>query len=141
MKFIWKVLATGFGSGYSPYFPGTIGSLAAAFIIYFYPMNLWQIIIMAIIGIYICTQGELVLETHDCPKIVYDEFVGMFIAAWRVQSFYGIIGAFFLFRLFDIIKPYPINKLQELPRGWGVMADDVVAGITARIILYIFYLL
>lgn len=133
MKTVYKILATGFGSGCSPVCPGTVGSITAAVIAWYFDISLTQIIFFSVLGVYICTKGEEILGKHDSPNIVFDEFCGLFIAVWEVDSFILYLAGFLFFRALDIIKPYPINRLQELPRGWGVMADDVAAGILARL--------
>lgn len=133
MSVIFRILATGFGSGCFSRFPGTVGSALAAVFAWHYRLSLIQILLISAMGVLICTKGEEILQVHDSPKIVFDEFCGLFIAVWQVDSLTLFLVAFGLFRLFDIIKPYPVNKLQDLPRGWGVMADDLAAGILARI--------
>jgi len=135
MKKLILFLATGLGSGYSPIMPGTVGSLVATIIIWAYPLTWWQIGLLTLLGIYICGQGEKLLGETDPGKIVFDEFCGMFVAAWQLESLPLIIAAFLLFRLFDITKPFLINRLQAWPGGWGVMADDLAAGFLARIIV------
>lgn len=134
---LYQMLATGFGSGYSPVFPGTVGSVVAVIIAWFLDIDILQIIILSFLGVHICTKGEEILKKHDSPNIVFDEFCGIFIAVWKVDSIILYIAAFLLFRFFDIVKPYPINELQKLPKGWGVMADDLAAGIVARIGVFI----
>lgn len=135
MNRVIRVIATGFGSGYCPYLPGTAGSLVAVLISYYCRFELWQILLLSFFGVYICQKAELLLQQHDSPHIVFDEFCGIFIATWKAASPLAFLTAFILFRLFDMLKPYPINKLQELSGGWGVMADDIGAGIAARVIL------
>lgn len=135
-----KILATGLGSGYIPRFPGTAGSICAAVISWLYPPGFWSIILLCLAGVHICGQGEKILGRHDSPHIVFDEFCGLFIAVWRLDSVGLYIIGLILFRFFDIVKPYPINKLQELPGGWGVMADDIAAGLAARAILFVLML-
>jgi phosphatidylglycerophosphatase A len=132
-----KFLATGFYTGLFPLFPGTVGSLAAVFLAWFFSWELWQIFIFSLLGIFICAQAETLFAEHDSGKIVYDEFCGMFLAVWGASTPGQYFVAFLLFRLFDIVKPFPINKSQELPGGWGVMADDLLAGGVARLILAI----
>ena len=138
MKIFIKFLATGFYSGFFPYFPGTVGSLLAFIIAWFLKLDLLSIFLLSILGVYLCTQGELLFQKHDCSHIVYDEFCGAFCAAWQLSSLPQFIIAFVLFRFFDIDKPVPINNLQALPRGWGVMADDLAAGIITRLLLAVF---
>lgn len=132
---VLKLLATGFYTGLSPYFPGTIGSFFAFIIAWYLRLDLITIIILSLLGVYICTQGELIFQKHDCSHIVFDEFCGAFFATWQLVSIPQFIAAFVLFRIFDIFKPIPINKLQALPRGWGVMADDLAAGLLSRLIV------
>jgi phosphatidylglycerophosphatase A len=139
MNKVIKFLATGFGSGYAPYFPGTVGSVVAAVIAYLYSLQLWQIAILCLIGIFICGRAEAIFKEHDSPHIVFDEFCGMFIAAWQLANPVAIITAFIIFRFFDIQKPYPINKLQSLSGGWGIMADDIVAGVFARVLIWLLF--
>ncbi|SMB96290.1 phosphatidylglycerophosphatase A [Desulfonispora thiosulfatigenes DSM 11270] len=134
MKKIIYLLATGLGTGNLKPAPGTWGSLLALIITYFLPSNLLSIVITAILGIYICQKAEEYLGEHDSPRIVWDEMVGIWIAAYHVSGVY-LIYAFILFRIFDISKIYPIDKLQRLPGGLGIMMDDIVAGIFARIVL------
>jgi len=137
MNKIIKLVATGFGSGYSPYLPGTVGSAVAALFAYFYNLELWQIIILILLGIYLCNKAESILQQHDSPHIVYDEFCGMFIAVWQLTTPWAFIASFIIFRFFDMVKPYPINKLQKLPGGWGIMMDDIAAGFITRILIWL----
>lgn len=140
MKLLVKIMATGFGSGYSPYLPGTTGSLVAAFIAWHYSFAAWKILLISLIGVLICGEGERILGQHDSPHIVFDEFCGILLSTLHVHSLNLFIAAFFLFRFFDMLKPYPINRLQALPGGWGIMADDLAAGVITRILLSIFQL-
>lgn len=133
-------LARGLGSGLLKPAPGTWGSLAAVFLggLWFFlakqSMPLWFIFIAAGLGIFICDKGEKYLQKHDAPEIVWDEFVGMWIAMWQVPVWLWPV-AFALFRFFDISKIGPIKTIQDLDGGLGIMADDVLAGIASRIIL------
>ena len=131
-------LAQGCGSGRIHPAPGTWGSLAAFFIglawSYFGGIPWWFIVVAGVLGVYICDSGEKQMGVHDPSEIVFDEWVGMWIAMWHVPLILSPV-AFILFRLFDISKIGPIGKIQELPGGWGIMADDVIAGIIGRLIL------
>ena len=135
MKEVIKFLATGFYSRFFPYFPGTAGSLLAFILVWFLESTFLSLLLLTILGIYLCTEAELIFAEHDCPYIVFDEFCGAFWATWQLSSLPQFVVAFVLFRFFDILKPIPINKLQKLPRGWGVMADDLAAGIITRLLL------
>ncbi len=155
---ICKLFASGFGSGYSPVAPGTAGSLLAALLLIptGYPeAGLWQldgkgqlwllagVVVFFIIGVWSANQleGEW---GKDPSRVVIDEMVGMWIAMlWVVPSWPIWIAAFLLFRVFDIFKPLFIRDLERLPGGWGVMMDDVLAGVYTNLILqigvYFFY--
>ncbi len=75
---------------------------------------------------------------HDAGKINIDEVVGMLCAVlFLPQTTWTLLAAFFLFRLFDVLKPFPANRSQALPRGWGVMADDVIAGVYANLVVQV----
>ena len=97
-------------------------------------MPLWFIALAGVAGIYICDSAEKQLGVHDASEIVFDEWIGMWITMWHVPLILTPV-AFILFRLFDISKIGPVGKIQDLPGGLGIMADDVVAGIIGRIIL------
>lgn len=140
-KFIPKLLATGFGSGYSPWIPGTAGSLVAV-IIYLglHHLSWWQYAITLLgitaLAFWSADIAESQFREKDCRKIVIDEIDGylftMFLVPFAVK--YIIIG-FILFRILDIIKPYPIQVLHKLSGGLGIVADDVGAGIYANLLL------
>lgn len=141
MKGITKFLATGLYSGYSPVMPGTVGSLFAAVIIWAVSLTWWQILLICALSIFICGQAEKIFGEADPGKIVLDEFCGMFVAAWHLDSLTLIIAAFVLFRFFDIAKPLFIDRLQAWPGGWGVVFDDLAAGLMARIIIAVVLLI
>ena len=82
----------------------------------------------------VCDSGEKTLGVHDASEIVYDEWIGMWITMWHVPLILTPV-AFVLFRLFDISKIGPVGKIQDLPGGLGIMADDVLAGIIGRLVL------
>ena len=131
-------LAQGLGSGLAKKAPGTWGSLAALVIGWIITPKLITIIIAALLGIYICGLAEKMLAEEDPSSVVFDEWVGMWIAIWAIPHHLGwFIAAFVLFRLFDITKPWLIDKVQRYPNGLGVMLDDILAGIAARIVLVI----
>jgi len=139
-----EYLSTLFGIGYFPKAPGTAGTLFAAFVYLALPDN-WQnsffaiivILFGSLISVFFISKAEESLG-HDNGKIVLDELWGYFVAVlFLPKTITIIIAAFILFRIFDILKPEPVNILQKLPKGWGVMADDIMAGIYANIILQI----
>ena len=139
------LLATGFGVGYIPLASGTFGSIVAfPFFLWIYCKWNWGLqTIVCTIGFFmsvsIATYAENVFNEKDSGKIVIDEILGMWV------TFIGIpltlptaIAGFLFFRLFDIWKFNPMDRLQALSGGWGIVADDVVAGIFANILLHIF---
>ena len=133
--------AFGFGSGLSPKAPGTLGSLAAIpiwLLLIKLPITLyWLAVLLAtVIGVYICGRATAKLGVHDHSGIVWDEFVGLWIAMTFLSPTFGsIICGFILFRFFDIVKPWPIGWLdKKLQGGLGIMIDDIVAGIFAAVI-------
>lgn len=135
---VWQFLATGFGSGLSPKAPGTVGTLAAI-PLYFaiIQLPLWAygaaVVLAAIAGIVICQRASDELGVHDHPGIVWDEFVGLWIALFAIpDGLHWVCVGFALFRFFDIVKPQPIGYLDKhVHGGLGIMVDDVVAGIMA----------
>jgi phosphatidylglycerophosphatase A len=141
-----KMIATGFGSGYCPWAPGTAGAALAVAIwfalsCFLSPQLLWIITILLIIlftGLGIVSAG--VMESiwgKDPSRVVVDEMVGVWIPLLAVGD--GHIGyalvAFVLFRLFDIFKPLGIKKMELLKGGMGIMMDDIVAGIYSLTLL------
>ncbi len=144
-KFFHIIIASGFGSGYSPIAPGTAGALLATIIwfalSYFLPQYVLPvtgggIILFTILGIWSTNELEPVWG-KDPSKIVVDEMVGVWISLLAVKGgdIYYALLAFALFRLFDIFKPLGIRKMESLKGGVGVMMDDIVAGIYSFILL------
>jgi phosphatidylglycerophosphatase A len=136
------LIAAGFGSGLAPRAPGTFGTLAA--LIPWWPLHFlpaaqyWAIIAMGTaLGIYVCGKTARDLRTHDHGAIVWDEFIGLWIAlAWLPISIVWIGAGFLLFRLFDIWKPWPIRWCDKnVHGGFGIMLDDIIAGAAALAVL------
>ncbi len=132
-------LAFGLGSGLSPKAPGTMGTIAALPIYWFFlqdlslTMYLLVLVLTSLIGIYLCDKTAKDLNVHDHGGIVFDEWVGMWITLLLVpQGWQWLLLAFVLFRFFDIVKPWPIKYFDEkVAGGLGIMLDDIVAGIIA----------
>ncbi len=136
----WLWLAVGFGSGLVPVAPGTAGSLVAA-LAYLGLGRLawpWQVLAVAavtLLGTVAAARAERVWG-EDPGRVVVDEVAGQWIALFALPPTWGWVAAgFCLFRLFDITKPPPCRRLERLPGGLGVMADDLAAGLYARLIL------
>ncbi|MDD5291655.1 MAG: phosphatidylglycerophosphatase A [Candidatus Omnitrophica bacterium] len=127
-----KILATFFGIGYLPYFPGTWASIAAV-AIYLLLRNNFIVymalsIIVFLLGLLICKKAEDGFAEKDSHFIVIDEIAAFLLLLGLIPR--GIVFLFFaflFFRIFDIIKPYPIKKIENFPGSWGIMLDDVVA--------------
>ncbi len=133
-----QFLAFGFGSGLSPKAPGTAGTIAAL-PLYWLLAQLGLVgytlaVLLALVaGIWICQRASDELGVHDHGGIVWDEFVGLWIALWALPvDWLWALGGFALFRLFDIAKPWPIGYLDKsVDGGLGIMLDDIVAGLLA----------
>ncbi len=138
-------LAFGFGSGLSPFAPGTMGTIAAIpiylIMVLFLPQWLYIVLtlIFLVVGIGICDRVSNDLQTHDFSGIVWDEIVGYLITMIFIPlSWEFIILGFILFRFFDILKPWPISWLdKEISGGLGIMLDDVLAGVFAWLGLFL----
>jgi phosphatidylglycerophosphatase A len=144
MKHFILLLATGFGVGYSPVAPGTLGTLIAIPIYYFVseiPSPIYKITLIAFLflSVWISENAERFFRKKDDQRIVIDEVIGFLITMlWVPKTVLFVIIGFFLFRFFDILKPFPIRRLEKgFKRGFGVVLDDVVAGVYANIILQI----
>ena len=128
--------------GYFPFAPGTVGSAAG---LVFYLLVWWSgspvvevglIVGLFAAGVWAGTTAERYFGGVDPGPIVVDEVVGMLITlAFIPVGWSGAIAGFFLFRLFDVIKPYPAGRLEELHGGLGVMADDAMAAVYANVSL------
>ena len=144
MKYFFLLLATGFGVGYSPVAPGTLGTLIAILIYYFLseiPPPLYEITLIPFffLSVWISENAKIFFGKKDDQKIVIDEILGFLITMlWVPKTIRFIIIGFFLFRFFDILKPFPIRRLEKrFKGGFGVVLDDVAAGVYSNIILQI----
>jgi len=136
-------LATGFGSGLSPVAPGTAGTLAGVLIcLLCLPMpwilRLLFVLVLLVLSIYVADKAEKIYQKKDDQRIVIDEIIGLQITMLPAAiNILNLCAAFVLFRIFDIWKPFPVKNLQGLPGGWGVVMDDVAAGIYAAAIMWL----
>jgi phosphatidylglycerophosphatase A len=133
LKKINHLLASGFYSGHLPAAPGTWGSLLMVLLLFFFPIlnNIYLISALSIANF-----EERQTGIKDDSKIVIDEMAGQLLTFYTLKtSIPVLVGGFILFRVFDITKPWLIDKVQDLPSGWGVMLDDILAGLTSLIIL------
>ena len=141
-----QFLALGFGSGLAPKAPGTFGTLAA--IPLFLMLSLLSpiayaitVVILTLAGFYICDKAASDVGVHDHPAIVWDEFIGFFITMFLIPiSWQSVFVGFLLFRVFDIIKPWPISWVdKKVSGGVGIMLDDVLAGLFALVIMHFIF--
>jgi phosphatidylglycerophosphatase A len=147
MNFISRLLATFFGVGYLRPAPGTWGSLAAmpfgvAGLMLYGP---WAVLAASIaaflIGIWASDRYSKNIGGKDPSEVVLDEVAGQWLALAFVQPvLWQVIAAFVLFRLFDVTKPWLIRRLEQLPGGLGIMADDMLAGLVAGVLIFLFRL-
>lgn len=131
-------------AGCSPKAPGTVGTALACalapfcFIPMSIPVRCGILIAIFVLGGFAATQAEKILGQKDPGQVVIDELVGVWLVLLPIStpSLREYIGAFVLFRIFDIAKPWPVKSSENwLPNGWGIMIDDVVAGCWALLCL------
>jgi phosphatidylglycerophosphatase A len=143
MKHFFLFLAAGFGAGYVPMAPGTAGTVVAIpifLLLSSIPSPLYELTILTFFffASWISGEAQTCWGKKDHPRIVIDEIVGYLITMlWLPKTTLFIILGFFLFRFFDIVKPPPIRLLEKVEGGYGVVLDDVLAGVYANIILQI----
>jgi len=135
-------LAFGFGSGLSPFAPGTAGTLVAIPFTFLLKSlgttGFWiALVLLFLLGVKLCTHVSQKLGVHDHGGIVWDEMVGYWLAvAFVPLDWQWLLAAFLLFRFFDIFKPWPIRQIdKKISGGFGIMVDDVVAGLFTLILL------
>ena len=149
-KLLTRVLATSLGLGYSPIAPGTAGTLLPmAVLILAQPtpqMRGWPLLVVTVavflVGVVVAFWGERLWTKEDPGFVTIDEVAGyltgvLFVSCAPGNEIYLYIAAFFLFRLFDIIKPPPARASERLPGGWGIMTDDIFAGIYTNVVLQV----
>ncbi len=142
-----NLLSTWFGCGYAPWAPGTAGSLAGLLIgIGLHTLahfGGWQLLLLAALGsppaVWAATRTARSLNVKDPGCVVVDEVLGQWIALAGAHpaNWKSWAAAFVLFRLFDIWKPPPVRQLESLPEGWGIVADDLMAGAYAAFLLFL----
>jgi phosphatidylglycerophosphatase A len=154
-------LAQGFGSGRTPFAPGTFGSLVgvAWFALLVSSGNLWMFLGGTLIGlalsVWLCGAGERILNQKDPASVVMDEIaaIPLCFSGWvlflfsktgslpgldtffRAGAIVSTVGVFALFRLFDVWKPWPVRQSQSLPGGWGITVDDALAAVCVNLVV------
>ncbi|MDZ7330917.1 MAG: phosphatidylglycerophosphatase A [candidate division KSB1 bacterium] len=148
MKVLIRFVATGAGVGYFPIAQGTMGALLALILFGILPtpspiLFILTIAVLMVAGVYSASVVEQEVVSRLGPTlgrdpgiIVIDEVVGMLIALIAIpKTTKLLIFAFVLFRIFDIVKPFPAQQSERLPGGWGIMMDDIIAGIYANLMI------
>jgi len=143
-NFFVKFFATCFGLGYSPIFPGAVGVVFATVIAYLiHPLPLFNKIlitlILIVLAVPLSTKAEKLFQKKDCKKIIIDEVVGILIATIWFTNLPVImfISILFIYGLFDTIKIYPANVSENLYGGWGIVIDDIIAGIYTALAVFL----
>ncbi len=142
LDFITRIIGSGFFTGYAPAATGTVGSIVA--LLFFLIPNFSSFysiipstIILFIIGGFAADKMEKVYG-QDPGVVTVDEFVGMWLSMWFIPVTYLNIGlAFIIFRILDILKPYPAGEFDKRSGGWNIMLDDVIAGLYTNVILQV----
>lgn len=136
------LLAFGFGSGLSPVVPGTMGTLVALPGLWLLALLPWPgyvvaLVIATLVGIHLCGYSSNKLRVHDHKGIVWDEFVGMWLTLFMVPlTATSVAVGFVVFRLFDMVKPWPISVIdRKVHGGIGIMLDDLLAGLAALAVM------
>ena len=150
IPFYHEMVATGLGVGHFPYGPGTMGALLAILIWLLittttgYPT--WLVLTVILVGVFtlLGVWSSNVAERYwgeDPSRVVIDEVVGQWITLLAVPAAYEwwhVLLALILFRFFDIVKPLGVRKMEQFKGGWGIMADDILAGCYGAILLFLF---
>ena len=145
-KSILQIISTGLGVGYSPVLPGTLGTLVGLGIFLSLscfqeapPLVIWiggATIIFTGLSLLTGRWAESHFKKKDPPQFVLDEMAGLGCALLLIPfTWTWWLAAFCLFRFFDIVKPFPIGKIQKYPGGWGIVLDDILAGVYANLLL------
>ncbi len=137
-----RVLTSCLGIGFI-WPPGTWGSLLGLAL--FWPLlaarpaatQAAATLVVIVVGAVAATRVSRSLETEDPSEVVVDELAGMWVALLGTSGWAAGVLAFFLFRFFDIVKPFPVRQAEALPAGWGIMADDVLAGLYALALVHL----
>ena len=149
IPFYHEMIATGLGVGHFPYGPGTMGALLA--ILIWFPITMitdystWLAItfMLVLAFTFLGAWSSTVAEHYwgeDPSRVVIDEVVGQWITLLAIPgafSWWHVMVAFILFRFFDIVKPLGVRKMENFKGGWGIMADDILAGCYGAILIYL----
>jgi phosphatidylglycerophosphatase A len=137
------LVATGFGAGYSPVAPGTAGSLVGLALFWpmsglGWPVQLAATAVVFLLGVRCAARVATQVGRKDPGLVVVDEVAGMWVTLLAVPFTPATAAlGFFAFRVMDVFKPYPARQLEGLPGGWGIMADDIMAGVYANLLVQV----
>jgi len=137
------LIAIGGPIGFIPWVPATFASFATAAVCWLAPPTATTVVLLTalllLVGAWAASTAERLLQTEDPRNVVIDEIAGQLLSfAFLVPLNWKIaLAGFALFRLFDVAKPFPARAVERLPAGWGIMVDDLVAGLYAAIVLYL----
>lgn len=139
-----EIIATGFFVGRFRYAPGSVGTLLGIPLVYLFAIKWWLVLLLGVVlyllGVWASGYVVEVTKDRDPEDVIIDEILGYFLSFIFVEpTFKSMIVGFLTFRLLDILKPYPINLFERLPKGHGVMADDTIAGILNAIFLFFLF--
>ena len=139
-------IATGAYSGYSLIFPGTIATFVAVLLYSWFPLDpsqyLLYTVLLFITGIWAGNKAEIIFDEKNSAKVVIGEIVGFLIAMFMIpKTFWWIFFGFLFYRILDILRPKPIDLLEDIEHGWGAMLDDAMAGIYTNLILQVIRLI
>ncbi len=137
---IWKTIATFFGIGYLPYFPGTIGTLAGLVVFCLLGSDprfqAAGVAVTIVAGFWSAGRMAAYLKEEDPRPVVIDEVAGILLGLLFLPVRWPVLLAgFLIFRFLDILKPFGIRRLEDLPGGWGIMMDDLAAGLLTNLAL------
>lgn len=136
------LFASGFGIGFIPPMPGTLGSIEGIVLAYFTKdlslgLKLIILFIITLLGILTADVVSKALQDGDPDEVVIDEIAGSYISVFVAKSLFDFALAFILFRIIDISKPPPLRRLERLKGGLGIMMDDLVAGVLTALIVFL----
>lgn len=139
LSFLGGAVATTFGTGYFPFGPGTVGSLVSVVLFFLCPEHLRYPVLPGILLVAwaACEAGKN-LWGDDPSRVTIDEVAGCWVACLASKDswgLWGLLAAFLLFRVFDIAKPWPVNALDRMKSGLGILLDDLAAGMMAALVL------
>lgn len=143
---IVKTIAMFFGIGYLPFMPGTWGSLAGAAVYFLVRHNIFLyltvVITLFFLGFYAAGKAEILLGKKDDKRIVIDEVCGMLLLYLLIpEGIAYLMAGFILYRIFDILKPYPIKKIENIGGSAGIIIDDIIAALYSFVAITLFLMM